>query len=478
MGGAGDFVVSCLREHLLVACRYCGLVIALFCIWHSLANAGEPIEKSSLFVLQGSVVEQTFIRLTVSRSGEAEERRVTLRRQELPPGALNFEGPQIQKVLSSLIPTDGERLCEFKLAGSGRGLDTYEDRDVRQAHFYAYWLVDEHAKVRAGPLGLKMRDPEVWWSQPTIEQKARGLVFRYPDFVRQIYLGQSAEGRPIRALVVGGTNSVAALIGNTHGGESGGELILYSAEQLLMHDQELLRNAGIVAVPALNIDARKRLLEGHISYIRKNARGVDLNRNFPAGWTNREFMYGQYNDDLKSDIYRGAAPASEPETKAALKLLAEYRPKAVVAYHWMGCLTGRRIQFCAGTQGYNQIQASFSEEYLKGFLGSDRSGDLSLFVRSVPSPGSLQRYCCEGLQIPCLVVEGDQRDDERERRAFNDQATPADLRIYQTRHYQAVRRLLQRVGAVASSTQSDRAPSARRPRSANSEQISWSVEPR
>ncbi len=55
--------------------------------------------------------------------------------------------------------------------------------------------------------------------------------------------------------------------------------------------------------------------------------GVDLNRNYPVGWE-------KCNPALRSNLYRGEAPFSEPETQA-LRTLIEGRPniRLAVSYH-------------------------------------------------------------------------------------------------------------------------------------------------
>jgi protein MpaA len=63
--------------------------------------------------------------------------------------------------------------------------------------------------------------------------------------------------------------------------------------------------------------------DGVAAATRQNARGVDLNRNFPYRW--RPGARGTY--------YPGPRPASEPETRALQRLVRRVRPQLAVYYH-------------------------------------------------------------------------------------------------------------------------------------------------
>jgi protein MpaA len=127
-------------------------------------------------------------------------------------------------------------------------------------------------------------------------------------------LGRSWDGRPIRAVERGNPRGTRILVvGCIHGNECAGRAVL----RLLARMPQPL-HVDLWLLDNLNPD-------GFAAGTRQNARGVDLNRNFPSHWR----PIGR-RGDLQ---YSGPRPLSERETRIACRLIVRLRPAVTIWFH-------------------------------------------------------------------------------------------------------------------------------------------------
>ena len=155
--------------------------------------------------------------------------------------------------------------------------------------------------------------------------------------------GKSVEGRPILRFDLGSTDGPAVLLtGLVHGVELVGALALYDFVRQVAEGSfgELLRHAHLVVLPIVNPDAlhanSARLARGQRAYQRCNARGVDLNRNFPRQGSGMPLNPLGGSRWRFSPHYVGPHDLSEPESRALRDVADEIRPRVSLGFHSFG----------------------------------------------------------------------------------------------------------------------------------------------
>lgn len=121
------------------------------------------------------------------------------------------------------------------------------------------------------------------------------------------------------------------VVGAIHGNEQAGRAVV---SRLRARPPRLPARVALWLIYDLNPD-------GAAAGTRQNARGVDLNRNFPHRWR----AQGAPGDTFHS----GARPLSEPESRRAARFIARLRPTVTIWYHQslglvdVGTVADRRV---------------------------------------------------------------------------------------------------------------------------------------
>jgi N-acetylmuramoyl-L-alanine amidase len=122
-------------------------------------------------------------------------------------------------------------------------------------------------------------------------------------------IGQSVQGRPIKVQVTGASDAAGRVlvVGSIHGNETAGHAVIKRLRALGAPG-----GVRVWTVRTVNPD-------GVSAGTRGNARGIDLNRNFPHRW--------------RRSGHSGPRPLSEPESRAVRRLVRHVRPDVTIWYH-------------------------------------------------------------------------------------------------------------------------------------------------
>ncbi len=181
------------------------------------------------------------------------------------------------------------------------------------------------------------------------------LQEKYPAIIIYVSIGKTNYGRQIYALKIGHGKETILLSGAHHGREWMTSMLLMKMAAVYAADFEkasMLKRGSIWIVPMVNPDGVS-IQQGNYSGIswqdrialwkmnqysfsfkrwKANGRGVDLNRQYPAGW--KEMKTGVHHPSYQ--FYKGTSPISERETKALAQFTRTIKPAISAAYHSTG----------------------------------------------------------------------------------------------------------------------------------------------
>ncbi len=277
----------------------------------------------------------------------------------------------------------------------------YRDFNVEVGKTYIYWVGrGEVGKALTGPIPVKVRDRRVWWHFDEILQKTYSLKDDFPS-LELVEVGKTVFGKPLIALLIGNKENMIATAGAVHAGESGPEILLTALREILSENPSAFDECGIAVLPVVNADMREKMVSGAPYYIRKNAGGVDLNRNFDADWERVDHSYGLSSDDERSPTYRGARPNSEPEVQALISFTELTSPRAVFSYHFLCSISSDRLlssALAANDEKYVRELDRVSKEYSVAFRSA---------IGAQPRPSDdTPLICSSGSYITWLYKRG------------------------------------------------------------------------
>lgn len=198
-----------------------------------------------------------------------------------------------------------------------------------------------------------------------IHRAVRELKDKYP-YLKTFPIGKSVLGRSIYALGIGDIFKGTLFVGGVHGMEWLTTLLLFRfmedvlramAENMPLADIDMvhmLESRSLIVIPCLNPDGVEISINGAASakhlaeFVEKvscgdtrrwqaNARGIDLNHNFDAGFAQLKELEQQAGICSPAPTrYGGTAPHSEPESCALVNFCTAFGIRQAYAYHSQG----------------------------------------------------------------------------------------------------------------------------------------------
>ncbi|MCD8025435.1 MAG: M14 family metallocarboxypeptidase [Clostridiales bacterium] len=174
---------------------------------------------------------------------------------------------------------------------------------------------------------------------------------------------------------------------------------------------DVFKNRGLTVVPCVNPDGVEIALHGSSAAMKykklvdtvcaaankwqANARGVDINHNFNAGW--KALKKRELSLNIKSPSatrFGGTFPESEPETRAVTNLCRKTKFECAIALHSQG----------------REIYCSFGEHTpVKSFrlasALSQVSGYNIAFPEEIATGGGFKDWFIENFKRPALTIE-------------------------------------------------------------------------
>lgn len=162
------------------------------------------------------------------------------------------------------------------------------------------------------------------------------------------------------AAIYGTGKKRVIVFGGIHGNESDSSIVAKALMGSLMQEA-VPEDLTVIIVPDANPD-------GLFANTRVNARGVDINRNFPStSWRS------DYRDDNQ---FPGTVPASEPETQAIIKLLEKSPPDYIITLHAaLGC-----VNWDGPGEPLARVIANVNRYPLCSYLGYETPGSLGTLM--------------------------------------------------------------------------------------------------
>lgn len=317
------------------------------------------------------------------------------------------------------------KLVEYGQINSGKEFVSFAD--------YGHWLkvnfAGRHGFVKKDKVKLintfnphNVVNPNVIYTYDQMRVDLNEFVSSYPGLVSLSTIGKSVDGRDLYAIKVGKGSTEILIHGSHHAREHmTTNIIMEMIDQYTYgyakntkidgyNVKDILDKTTIWFVPMVNPDGVTLVQKGHksskdpnfvlkvnggstnFSSWKANIRGVDLNRNYPAGWN---YIVSDPGKPATQN-YKGPKPLSEPETKALHDFTLKHNFKTAVSYHSSGSII---------YWNFKQTGSRLERDRKIGQMISNKTGYSLVPVKSNPSGGGYTDWFIDSLKKPGFTPE-------------------------------------------------------------------------
>lgn len=228
---------------------------------------------------------------------------------------------------------------------------SYTDKKIKEGKNYHYKIVAYNTLNQEGEAAtiafsnaaiVKIASQKYTYAQ--MKQQMKMLKNKYSDYCEMTEIGSSVKGHSLYDFTIGSpdADSSVLVVGTMHAREYiCATVLMQEIEYYLsnyncmiggMKPADVLENTQIHYVVMANPDGVEISQKSYARW-KSNARGVDLNRNFPT----KKFVSGGTKG---AEGYSGKKALSEPESQAVaaltVKLKTKQKLQGVINYHAMG----------------------------------------------------------------------------------------------------------------------------------------------
>lgn len=238
------------------------------------------------------------------------------------------------------------------------------------------------------------------YTHQTLLTELTSLAKKYPK-IKMTTIGHSVKGKPLPALKIGEGNVKLLYIGTHHGLESITSALLmkfltelcecFENRNMIygMDPQYIYETRCIYMIPMLNPDGVEM---GH----QANARGVDLNHNYNAGFEEYKKIEKELGISGPAPTrYSGEAAESEPETQAICSFIRTLVPfKYIFSFHTQG------EEIYSGYNGHEPKNSYRTAKALARY-----SGYIHTDPEKAASYGGLKDWYVKEFDLPAYTIE-------------------------------------------------------------------------